>query len=223
MRELACAILLTLAAAEAAAQQTVACPIGGELFTYKAPPRLTSHETYLDQRPVDPAAPWPHAKCPGNGFVVYKSSFPPTELAKLREFVLADWYRALAPVHTTHYLEAMLRRHLGESDYAVAWALVQASWEAAGDPARYKQYAGEALATYDAIPLESLQDTRHRVLKRMLSVELARRLEEFDSARDRLLAMRDAAELSKPFLQRIVELQLKLVRAKDSSPQRIPY
>jgi uncharacterized protein YigA (DUF484 family) len=57
----------------------------------------------------------------------------------------------------------------------------------------------------------------------MISVELARRLERFDSARERLLEMRDEAELSKPFFQRIVELQLKLVRARDSRPHRIPY
>jgi hypothetical protein len=35
--------------------------------------------------------------------------------------------------------------------------------------------------------------------------------------------MRDAAELSKPFFQKIVELQLKLIRAKDASPQRVTY
>jgi len=219
---------LALAAAcalPASAQQmlTVICPIGGERFSFRDPPPLTSRETYLDQRPVDPAAPWRHAKCPGNGFVVYKSRFEDAEIAALRPFVLSDEYRALSARHTTHYLEAVLRRRLGESQYAIAWALVQASWEAAADPARYRQYAGEALAAYDSIPIDSLAEIRHRILKRMISAELARRLGRFDSARERLLEMRDSAELAKPFFQRIVELQLKLVRAKDTRPHKIPY
>ncbi len=219
----ACALLLGFVAPAGAQKSTVTCPIGGERFSYEAPPPLASHETYLDQRPVDKAAPWPLAKCPGNGFVLYKSSFSDAELGRLREFVLSDKYRALSAAHTPHYLEAALRRKLGEPPYVIAWALVQATWEASSDPARYKQYAGEALATYDAISLESLQEIRHRIVKRMISGELARRLGQFDSARDRFLEMRDNAELSKPFFQRIVELQLKLIRAKDTGPHRIPY
>lgn len=223
MRVLACGALYLAFVVQAAAQQSMICPIGGERFAYKPPPPLASRETYLDQRPVDPAAPWPHAKCPGNGFVIYKSNFSDAEIAKLRDFVLSEQYRALSAAHTTHYLEAVLRRQLGESSYAVAWALVQASWQAWEDPSRYQKYADAALSAYDAIPLESLPEIRHRILKRMISGELARRLGRFESARDRFLEMRDNAELSKPFFQRIVELQLKLVRAGDTRPHRIPY
>jgi hypothetical protein len=106
---------------------SVVCPLDGERFGHEAPSPLTSRETYLDQRPVDAWAPWPHAKCPASGFVVYKSEFTAAELAKLRPIVASDKYRALAATHTTHYLEAVLRRELGETPYAVAWALVQAS------------------------------------------------------------------------------------------------
>lgn len=224
-RHLLGAALLCLAAAPAALAQKVSviCPIGGERFSYEVAPPLSSRETYLDQRPVDPKAPWPLAKCPGNGFVIYREKFPAGRLAQLRDFVQTEQYQALSKAHTTRYLEAALRRHTGDSPYAIAWSLLQASWEAADDPARYKQYAGEALAAYDAIALDSLPEIRQRILKRMISAELARRLGQFDSARDRLLQMRDSAELSKPFFQRIVELQLKLVRAKDSGPHKIPY
>ena len=213
---------VTIAAAQSVPVQRL-CPIDGSRFQYQPPPALTSRETYLDQRPVDPNAPWPHAKCLGNGFVLYKSSFTEAELAKLREFVLSDRYRQLSDAHPTHYLEALLRKHLGESPYAVAWSLVQASWQASADPARYQQYAGEALATYDSIPISALTDIRHRILKRMLSGELARRLGQFESARERFLEMRDNGEFSTKFLQRIIEFQLKLVRAKDTGSHRIPY
>jgi hypothetical protein len=222
----AAAALLWFAATAALAQGTAVqrvCPLDGERFSYQDPPPLKSRETYLDQRPVDPTGTWPHAKCPTSGLVLYKSSFSESEIAKLRDFVRSEQYQAMSKVHATHYLEALLRRQLGESPYAVAWALVQATWEVSSDPVRYKQYAEEALALYDSIPLDSLKEIRFRILKRMISGELARRLGRFDSARERFLEMRDSAELAKPFYQRIVELQLKLVRARDSGPHRIPY
>lgn len=199
------------------------CPIDGERFTYQKPPPLSSRETYLDQRPLDPAFPWPQAKCPGNGFVIYRTNLPRNRIAKLREFIATEEYQRLRQSQTTHYLEAVMRRHLRDSQYAVAWALLQATWQVSDDPIQYKKYAEEALAAYDAIPVNSLPEIRHRILKRMISGELARRLRQFDSAEERFLEMRDSAELSKPFYQRIVEFQLKLVRAKDSRPHRIPY
>ena len=223
VRALAALLALGAAAPALADKVSLACPIGGERFSYETPPPLASRETYLDQRPVDRNAPWPLAKCPGNGFVIYRENLPAGRLDKLRAFVKTDEYQQLSKSHTTRYLEAAMRRHLGDSPYAIAWSLLQASWEATDDPARYKQYATEALAAYDSIPLESLPRIRQRIFKRMISAELARRLGQFDSALDRLLEMRDNAELSKPFFQSIVELQLKLVRAKDSGPHRIPY
>jgi hypothetical protein len=213
--------LATSALAQGTPVQQV-CPIDGKTFTYKALDVQPSRRLNLDMKRVDSFFPWPHAKCPGNGFVIYKSNLTPAEIDKLRPFVLSEEYRALSAIHSTYYLEAVLRRRLGEPPYDVAWALVQASWEVQSDPKRYKDYAREALATYDSIPMESLSNIRFRNLKRLISGELARRLGQFDSARDRFLSMRDDAELSKPNYQRVVEYQLKLVKAKDSGPHPIP-
>lgn len=217
---------LFLASVAAASAQGVPvqriCPIDGKSFTYQAAGSPPSRELHLDMKPADATSPWPHPKCPGNGFVLYKSNLSAAEVANLRDFVLSDKYRSLSEVHSTRYLEAVLRRQLGESPYNIAWALVQATWEVSSDPVRYKQYADEALSTYDSIPLNSLSDIRHRILKQMISGELARRLGQFESAKDRFLGIRDNAELSKPFYQRIVELQLKLIRAKDAGSHRTP-
>jgi hypothetical protein len=220
----ACAILALLPAAALAQgvpTQRV-CPIDGKTFTYMALDVKPSNRLYLDMKRADSFYPWPHPKCPGNGFVIYKNDLTSAEIEKLRSFVLSEEYRALGEVHTTRYLEAVLRKRLGEPAYDVAWALVQATWEVESNADRYRQYAGEALATYDSIPMESLTNIRFRNLKRMMSGELARRLGQFDSARDRFLEMRDNAELSSPNYQRIVEYQLKLIRAKDSRPRPIP-
>ncbi len=214
-----------LAASAALAQGTPVqqvCPIDGKTFTYNALNVQPSHKLNLDMKRVDSFFPWPHPKCPGNGFVVYKSNLTPAEIEKLKPFVLSEQYRALSAIHSTHYLEAVLRKQLGEPPYDVAWALVQATWEVESDPKRYKDYATEALAMYDSIPLKTLANIRFRNLKRLMSGELARRLGEFESARDRFLEMRDNAELSKPNYQRVVEYQLRLIRAKDSGPHPIP-
>lgn len=216
---------LLLAAGVAFAQGVatqIVCPIDGKTFTYKALDTKPTSRLYLDMKRADSFFPWPHPKCPGNGFVIYKNNLSSAEIDKLRPFVLSDEYRALSETHTTRYLEAVLRKRLGEPPYDVAWALVQATWEASADPERYRRYAEEALAAYDAIPLESLTNIRYRNLKRMMSGELARRLGRFDSARERFLEMRDNAELSAPNYQRIVEYQLRLIRAKDSRPRPIP-
>ena len=222
---IACLLFLAGMATASAQVESVrrTCPIDGGGFLYQPAPPLTSRQTYLDQKPVDPNTPWPHAKCPGNGFVLYKSNFTDEEITKLRKFVLSDQYRGMIDSHSTHYLEAVLRKHLGDPPYAVAWSLVQASWQVSADPARYKQYAEEALALYDTIKFDALPDIRHRILKRMLSGELARRLGRFDSARERFLEMRDNGEMRTSFLQRIIDFQLKLVRAKDTGSHRIPY
>jgi hypothetical protein len=202
----------------------VVCPIDGSVFEFQPPPPATSRETYLDMRPVETAPDtWPHPKCPGNGFVLYKRRFSEDEIAHLREFVLSEQYRSIKDVHSTKYLEAMLRRRMGDSPYEVAWALMRATWDVSSDPARYKQYAEEALAAYDAIPYEALRENRHRVLKGMVSGELARRLGRFESARERFLEFRDKPEFGTPFLQRIIALQLRLIKARDTASHRIPY
>ena len=198
------------------------CPIDGKSFTYVASTVPPARETNLDMKPADSISPWPHPKCPENGFVIYKSNLSNAEVAKLRNFALSDAYRALAESHSTRYLEAALRKHLGESPYAVAWSLVQATWEVAAEPARYKQYAQEALATYESIKLEALPEAKHRILKEMVSGELERRLGLFDHAKDRFIGMRDRAEFATKPMQRIIELQLKLIRSKDSGSHRIP-
>ena len=219
-----CVLLLFCVSAKSAEGVPVPriCPIDGKKFQYLAPNAPPSRELHLDMKPLDSTAPWPHPKCPGNGFVLYKRDFTDEELARLRGYVLSSEYRSLSEKHPTRYLEAVLRKRLGESPYAVAWSLVQASWEAYSDPMRYQQYAEEALAIYDAIPLQALPDIRHRILKRMISGELARRLGLFESAKDRFLEMRDSAELANPFYQKIIEFQLKLVRARDSRSHPTP-
>lgn len=199
------------------------CPIDGKRFQYQTAPASVYRELYLDMKPVDPSiSSWPLPKCPDNGFVMYKDKFSESKIRKFRKFVISEPYRSLTNTHGTHYLAAVLMKRVEEPPYDVAWSLVRASWEAANDPARYQQYAEEALAAYEALPEGRLLPRRERVVREMMSGELERRLRRFDAAKKRFSGIRDEAEFTTPVLQRVIQLQLKLVSAKDSGIHRMP-
>jgi hypothetical protein len=222
MRRLALLAVQLALAMGAHAAGIVECPIDGKPFRYEEPPTDPIRGRYLDMKPVASyPAPWPLPQCPDNGFVVYKKgSFTPGELAKLRPFVASPRYREMLKTDTNYYLAATLRREAGDALYDVAWALTQATWEAGADPSRYRRYAEEALAAYNALPAGI--DRRQNTLREMISGELERRLGLFDIAEKRFRRLRDAAEFTAPQLQRAIELELRLIDRKDTSAHRMP-
>jgi hypothetical protein len=217
----ALAALPLVLAASLAAAGTVVCPIDGTTFNYNDPPTEPIRGRYLDMKPVaSHRTPWPLPQCPGNGFVVYKTGpFSAAELEKLRAFLASPSYRDMVWTHTNYYLSAVLRREAGDPLYDVAWALTQATWEAT-DPARYRRYAEEALAAYNALPRDL--DRRRNTMREMISGELERRLGLFDVAENRFRRLRDAAEFTAPQLQRVIELEIKLIDKKDSGAHVMP-
>ena len=106
----------------------ILCPIDGKRF--KA---LTAFSGFqfgagLDLMPLGPTpAPWPLAKCPGNGFVIYKEKFSPKETDRLKTIVRSAEYRALTKVHTTYFLAAQLQSTMGEPAYIIANTLLRAT------------------------------------------------------------------------------------------------
>ncbi len=221
IRSLAALALHLALAASAAAAGTVVCPIDGRTFGYSEPPTDPIRGRYLDMKPIASyATPWPLPQCPDNGFVIYRAdAFSADKLDKLRAFVASPRYREMLGTHTNYYLAAVLRREAGEPLYDIAWALTQATWEAS-DPDRYRRYAEEALAAYNALPKDL--DRRQNTLREMISGELERRLGLFDTAEKRFRRLRDAAEFTAPQLQHTIELELRLIDKKDSGPYRMP-
>ena len=78
------------------------------------------------------------------------------------------------------------------------------------------------LAAYNALPEGRALPRRQRVVKEMISGELERRLDLFESAKRRISGIRDEAEFTTPVLQRVIRLQLRLIGAKDSGIHRMP-
>jgi hypothetical protein len=217
-------LVLFVAQLGAASAATVVCPIDGKPFNYDPPLSEPLRGRDLDMRPVAGyRTPWPLPKCPENGFIVYKNGgYSADEIAKLRTFVASERYQSMLKIHTGYYLAAVLRREAGDPVYDVAWSLAEATWEVADDPARYKAYAEEALATFNSLPDGSRLDRRQNVLREMMSGELERRLEMFDAAEMRFRRIRDEAEFAAPQLQHVIEFQLRLIKQKDTRSRRMP-
>lgn len=217
-------LLLALLAGTAAAQGatvTMTCPIDGKRFQYQSPPAAALQGRNLDMKPIAAVKlPWPLPQCPDNGFVVYKKDFQEGEIAKLREIVGSARYRAMLGRDSVYYLAGTLRREVGDPLYDVAWSLTQATWEVADDPVRYRKYAEEALAAYNALPAKL--DRRQNTVREMISGELERRLGLFDAAEKRFRRLRDAGEFTAPQLQQAIGLELRLIEKKDSGSYPMP-
>lgn len=196
----------------------VTCPIGGQRFMTQVVGSGTAFGHHLDRRPFGAiASPWPIAKCPGNGFVVYKDDIAEEELTALTAFVLSTPYQALQKKESNYYLAATLLRRDGAPALTLAEALLKATWEVEGD-ARYPRYAAEALAVFEAViaaPPGSL-DAGQLAFFEQLAGEMERRLGRFDAAQRRFEALLATPGVPGTSLEPVVRQELALIAAKDS-------
>jgi len=201
-------------------QTEIVCPIGGETFTTTLAGSGYTSGRFLDLKPFGPTpAPWPLAKCPSNGFVLYRSKFTDAELGRLREFVESPQYQELKSLHSNYYLAAVLQRHLEEPPSRIASTLLQATWEARGN--QYQLYASEALDLYKTLLSEPYADKKKWLTDQLIAGELERRLERFDDAHKRFSELKDGLP-NDAFELEIVDLKIKLISERKSNQQRIP-
>src|SRR5262245_42254341 len=154
--QLAIATTACIAAAPAAAtaltfiEREVACPVGGETFKAHLPASETQFRQQLDLKQTgEIASPWPLARCPGNGFVIYKESFSGEEIARIAAYVASAEYQAMRATETNYFLAAALRSRFGDPPATIAMTLLQATWEAQSDEQQYRRYATLALAAFE--------------------------------------------------------------------------
>ncbi len=213
--------LLSIAAqAHTSYEADLVCPIGGEKFKTVLAGSGTSFGKFLDLKPYGPiAAPWPIAKCPSNGFIMFQDKFSDAELSRLETFVASAQYQGMKNTHTNYYLAASLQRQIDAPLSRLAFTLLQATWEAPGG--LYTAYAEEALEAYVALLKTEPPDSKSWVTYQLIAGELERRLEKFEAATSRFSALNENTNLE-PFVKGIVEFQLQLISEHNSSSQRIP-
>lgn len=148
MRHVPVRLLLILAAvlcpaaalAGTPVQVKVKCPVGGQEFSHTT---TASYSTFGARPDGKPYGSWLFPLmmpiCPVNGLVAYRE-FSPAELDRLADLIATPEYRDLRNTETAYYRAAWLERMLKPGSEAVAWLLLQASWEADGAPAQRAQY-----------------------------------------------------------------------------------
>lgn len=196
------------------------CPIGGETFEAVLAGSGTQFGLYLDRKPFGPTpAPWPLAKCPSNGFVLFKEEFADQELAVLQPYVESGEYQAAQSQETDYYLAALLLRRIGADPLQVAEALLQSTWETS-DPERYARYAVEALSEYENVLATEMPGDESMWIEQ-LAGELERRLGRFEAAQERFERLLERPEVAGTRLQPVLEQELRLVAAGDSGQHRV--
>ena len=213
---------LAIASPGAAIANTVSkvemiCPYDGRKFSFTRQNSGTSFDKTLDLRPLGAViSPWPIAVCPTNGFVFLKGEYTPDELETLRPLILSPEYQALKD-ETGYYRAAWIADRTGMAEEA-SWLLLQACWEVAEQPARFKRYAGELL---NRLPREAAaqSDPKRRLMANLLIGEMQRRLGHFDQAQAHFTAL--GQELREGPELRIVGYQLGLIAARDSGQHKL--
>lgn len=200
----------------------VTCPIDDETFTYTSAASGTWMGSYLDSRPFGPiAAPWPIAKCPKSGFVIFSETFTADELSKLRSVVLSAEYQQLQKQHTNYFLAAQLKQAIGRPERDIAYTLVQASWEAE-TPQQATNYREAALSHYVSSFASTDPKSEGWVFDQMIAGELERRLHRFKESERRFQALVNGKLLSEPRYAQLVQYQLELIAKRDADAHRTP-
>jgi len=195
------------------------CPLDGKTFKTELDMSGTTFGKQLDLKPVGAtAAPWRIPVCPLDGFVLYQEKFSAEELADFKTYVASAEYSAwVKKQETSHYLLARLLEHRGEPEKRVAWFFLQATWQVDKDPARYAEYAGEALARYAKLAASLPETDEQWSTAGLVAAELERRLGRFEEAQKRLRALAARPAFAEGFLRDLCNYELALVGKKDTA------
>ncbi len=204
------------------AKNEYTCPIGGEKFTATVPASGSSFGTRTDLKPYGAIqAPWTLPQCPTNKFVMFKEKFTAEELETFKSIIESDEYKAIPPTSSEYYYLAKLYERSKASSEKIAWAYLQASWEMSG-----KEVLQGALDNFkkslaeikDSEPNAQKKKTTHNII----IGELNRLLGNFAEAKAQFEKLKSDKNYSdNKFILKVINLELKLIDEKNTSPERI--
>ncbi|MBO9709612.1 MAG: hypothetical protein J7521_15515 [Caulobacter sp.] len=159
------------------------CPVGGEKFTFTATMSYSTWGTRPDGKPYGSwEFPAPIPECPGNRLVMF-TEFSKAQVKALEPILVSSEYKALAD-DTSYYRALWLARALKMPDIPEDSILLQASWQADGDPVRKARYQREFVAAADVAPARPADPDWMGLQVRAANAE--RELGLFDAAAVRL-------------------------------------
>lgn len=213
-----------LATASTVDETDVTCPLDGTKFKTPVDTAGVQFGIQLDLKPIGALSVPPQIPvCPNNHFVVYKKEFTDAEKESLRKLVLSKEYQDLAKDNPPYFLLARIFEHMGETEWKIAYAYLEASWQVEDKPEKYKQYIELSLQHLNKfLSAGQKEGDRDRETAQLLAGELDRRLGRFEEAKARFLELSRLPNFKQPFYSQIIKYQLELISAKDSRAHDLP-
>ena len=200
--------------------ETIACPVGGEIFTTEVMMSYSIFGRRLDLKPHGShgVGPRPLVVCP-NGFVDYKNSYSQEELIKLTKLVNSKKYQKSRSGNNEYYLLAKILEHMGADKLTTAWHYLNASWMAENNYNRSQYVRYLNLSISDMI--EAKSEGEVGFTPRFLIVELNRLKGDFETA---LIHLEDleANWSAKDYELVLIEFERGLINDKNSKPMSQP-
>lgn len=195
------------------------CPIDGKPFDY---PSFAAYSTYgarLDGKPFGSASfPLALAECPGSKFPVYRE-FKPEEIAKVKAVAASAEFRALAdetPYFRLHGVVAAM----GETQDARTYTALEATWQAEGQPERYRRYAAVYFQEADALVAQSKPTDQAYWNAQFYAADVARQSGDFAGAAARLAKLNDPA--APAGMAAVIKQEAGLIEARNTKPAMPP-
>jgi len=203
---------------------TETCPLTGETFTRQAVNSYTRMGMQLDLKPVGAlVAPVPPPVCPDSGFVMYREDFSEADIAYFRKLVATPEFRDIRAGNTDYFVAAYQAEKRGADRLDVAFLMLQATWEADTEPARYDRYARIAMTRFEDYDrsgdAERLSETWWTV--KLLIVNFRRRLGQFDAAADLLAELPLAGQPADSGIRMVMERLGRLISERKASAAEI--
>ncbi|MDC7675950.1 hypothetical protein [Asticcacaulis machinosus] len=198
------------------AEMTVTCPVGGKSFEDSTWMSSSTWGQRPDGRPIGSADfPMTPPICPDNKLVMYRE-FSPDEVKALEGLIASPQYLALTDKDTPFYRAAWLEHKLNQESSDDFWLLLQATWEAEGNPDLKVRYQTELIARGEALKMAEPDEAGFVRQVRVLNAR--RELGQFDVALAELEATRKQMAKSKlakelkDFKEYLGELRAVIVR-----------
>lgn len=222
---LAAGLLCTSAFAHRMGVRKFRCPLDGTAFNAVQDISGTSFGTRLDLKKVGPIAqPSKLAQCPQCRLPLYKDTFDPAELTKLKEIIRGGRFAEETRDATAYFIAGVIMEELKESPFEIGWVYLNASWEVEIDKYNYANVCKRSIAWMDkaASSLEKQEDGKEDYLiAKYLPIELSRRIGDFAAASRRLDDFPKTRNASIEWLDDALKQQAILIKTQDLEPHLI--
>jgi len=200
--------------------ETIACPVGGEIFTTEVMMSYSIFGRRLDLKPRGShgVGPRPLVVCP-NGFVDYKNSYSKEELIKLTKLVNSKEYQKSRSGNNDYYLLAKILEHMGSSRLTTSWHYLNASWLAENENNR-SQYVRYLNLTINYL-IEAKNEAEVGFTPRFLLAELNRLKGDFEEAMSHLEDLETNWQ-AEGYELVLIKFEKSLINDRNSKPMSQP-